>query len=238
MKKKRCTASALAVYAIVTYRRLSSRDSYAHSLDVKSYGFSDGLDRDNSYLESRRPSLREKRLSLTSTRLSISARRSSEPSMPLESVEQQQQRPPSYYNHERDTQFDNYMARRGSVVASNNNKEDIEMALGAADFGWASSGSPTGDDDVVSVGVVKAKSRPVSVPRAPSLSSDHVLVSVPEEEEGRATMLGNGRKAKEEAKDREALLGDSRRTSSSGDADGMVRVAQGVDLPGARWQRE
>jgi hypothetical protein len=145
--------------------------------------------------------------------------------------QQQQQRPQSYYNHERDTQFDDYIARHGSVPS---NKEDIERALGAAEFGWSSSGSPSGDDDVVSVGVVKAKSRPASVPRAPSWASDHVLVSVPEEEE--AATSGNGSKANEEAKDREALLGDSRRTSSSGDADGMVRVA--VDLPEARWQRE
>ena len=211
-KKKRFTASALAVYAILTYRRLSTQGSYAHNLDVKNYGYSDGLDRDSSYPGARRPSLRERRLSLTSTRLSvISARRSSEASIPLESVEQQQ-RPLSYYSHERDTQFDDYIARRLSVTSD---KEDVERALGAAEFGWSSSGTPSGDDDAVSVGVVKAKSRPVSVPaRAPSLASDHVLVSVPEEED--AARSRNGGKANEEATIREALLGGGRRTSGSG----------------------
>ncbi|PHH85974.1 hypothetical protein CDD83_10911 [Cordyceps sp. RAO-2017] len=43
------TAVASAIYAILTYRRLSAYDDYARAANVKGYGFSDGLDADFSY---------------------------------------------------------------------------------------------------------------------------------------------------------------------------------------------
>lgn len=220
-----CTAGALAVYAVLAYRRLSSSVDYHHQVNVKGYGFNDGLDQDFSYPSKTgiRPTL-EKRLSSASSRLSFSGRRNEQPqedAQPLSNIK----RTPSYYNHERDTQFDDYIARRSSSVST---KHDVERAMGV-EFGWSTPpGEPDKDDDL-SMGVVKTRARGLSMPRAPSMASDHVLVAVPEEEDEAAT------KAEHEAKTREALLGNSARSS---DEMVGVQVPQEVDLAEPRWQRE
>jgi len=86
------------------------------------------------------------------------------------------------YNHERDTQFEEYVSRRASVGL----KEEIDRAM-RAEFGWGSGGRTTVDrsDSVVGSGTVaSARARPTGTPdvaRKKSWGSERGLVSVPEE---------------------------------------------------------
>ncbi|KAK5995609.1 hypothetical protein PT974_04023 [Cladobotryum mycophilum] len=140
------TAIAMVIYTIRAYRRLSTYDDYSHPVNVKGYGFNDNasLHRDNSY--SSRLGLR---MSMDKgSRLSFGS--VSEPAQPAEPHMSRR------YSHERDTQFDEYLNRRGPPR------------------------EPLGDSVVV-VGSV-TRSRGVSVSQNPSFLSDHVLVAVPEEE--------------------------------------------------------
>ncbi|KAL7938859.1 hypothetical protein V8C35DRAFT_289403 [Trichoderma chlorosporum] len=165
------TAILLAIYAITAYRRLSKYDDYAHPVNAKSYGFKDGLDGDTSYSSiSSRTGLRssmDKRGSLGSERLSIGSigRSISYPAV-IPPVEQR----PRRYSHERDTQFDEYMVRKTS---------------GGYKFDPASSSPPRDTslgDSLTAIGAVHSRSRGSSVSQTMSYTSDHVLVSVPEEE--------------------------------------------------------
>lgn len=133
--------------------------------------------------------------------------------MPLEGI----QRTPSYYSHERDTQFDEYVARRGSYTGAGNMKADVERAVGT-EFGWVSPPTPGGSPkgDAVVMGTVNSRPRGASMPRAPSWASDHVLVAVPEEDD----------EPDRGQRDREALLGDGNRNSVDQPA-----VVQEVDVP-------
>lgn len=209
------TAIALAIYVILTYRRLSSFDDYAHPANVKAFGFNDGLERDISYSSRHglRPSL-DKRISSASNRLSIG---SAEQRVPLEGIT----RTPSYYSHQRDTQFDEFRARRESYGNTGGSmKTDVDRAMDVG-FGWVSppaDGSPT-REGTVTMGTVKTRSRGASMPRSPSWASDHVLVAVPEEDD-------DGDK---KGMDREALLGDAPRDSID-----VPPVAQEVDLAGPK----
>lgn len=163
----RLTAISLAIYAILAYRRLSRYDEYSSPVDAKTYLFNDGLDIDTSYSDasySSRPGDRGsvgKRESLGSSRLSVGS--VTTPTI-LEPVEQR----PRRYSHERDTQFDEYVSRRASG-------------------GYKSSSAPSSppivitlDDSLASLGTVHSRSRGSSVSQL--TTSDHVLVSVPEEE--------------------------------------------------------
>ena len=147
--------------------------------------------------------------------------------MPLGDLE----RRPSCYIHERDTQFDQYVARK----ASSGNAHDSERAL-SADFGWdnpfAGSLKPKGEHDeaedrLISLGVVKSRPRGASMPRASSWSSENVLVAVPEEEDHGEENRG--------ARDRQALLGhDRKRSNESIDAGSAPQDAEVTEM---RWQR-
>lgn len=212
------TALALAIYAIITYRRLSAYDDYAHPANVKSFGFRDGPHRSASYSSrtNLRPSL-DKRVSSVSSRLSIGSAHTSNSTeqpaaVPLSTLE----RTPSYYSHERDTQFEEYVARRGSYTG----KADVERAVGA-EFGWSSppreaGGTPPGEvPTVVVMGAVQSRPRGASMPRAPSYASDHVLVAVPEEEDEIEHKRGA---------DREALIKDEERRNSDEGPQGTHEV--------------
>ncbi|QUC21153.1 uncharacterized protein UV8b_05396 [Ustilaginoidea virens] len=100
------TAITLAVHAVLTYRRLSQLDDYIRPVsNVRGYGFNDA---DGAHSYPSRVSLRnsiDKRLSVGSHRLSFGST-SNEP-IGLQNL----QRTPAYYSHERDTQFDEYVAR-------------------------------------------------------------------------------------------------------------------------------
>ncbi|UKZ87192.1 uncharacterized protein TrAFT101_002998 [Trichoderma asperellum] len=161
------TAVSLAIYAILAYRRLSKYDEYSSPVDAKSYLFNDGLDIDTSYSNvsySSRPGERgsvDKRESLGSTRLSVGS--VTNPTI-LEPVEQR----PRRYSHERDTQFDEYVSRRtsgGYKTSSGPSSPPIVITL---------------DDSLASLCTVHSRSRGSSVSQL--TTSDHVLVSVPEEE--------------------------------------------------------
>ncbi|UKZ49812.1 hypothetical protein TrVGV298_004065 [Trichoderma virens] len=164
-------AILLAIYAILAYRRLSKYDDYAHPVNVKPYGFNDGLDSDTAYSSfSSRTGLRnstDKRGSLGSERLSIGSlgRDLSSPTL-APPVEQR----PRRYSHERDTQFEEYMVRKTS---------------GGYKFDPTSSSPPSDSllgDSLTAIGAVHSRSRGSSISQTMSYTSDHVLVSVPEEE--------------------------------------------------------
>lgn len=212
------TAVVLAIYAILTYRRLSAYDDYAHPANVKSFGFRDGLDDPYSSRANLRPSI-DKRFSSVSSRLSIGSAHTSNSidqpaAVPLDRLE----RTPSYYSHERDTQFEEYVARRGSYTG----KADVERAVGV-EFGWASppvgaAGSPPGETPTaVVMGTVKSRPRGASMPRSPSYASDHVLVAVPEEDDDEAE--------NKKGRDRKALLQEDERRDSDD-----APAAQDIDL--------
>lgn len=132
-------------------------------------------------------------------------------------------RTPSIYSHQRDTQFDDYVARRGSTQKS-------ERAL-SGDFGQ--NGSPdqqneNGRRDSLTSATGPTRPRGLSAPRALSWASDRGLVAVPEEDDDDTTTKDSKNK-----KDREALLGDGPRESIDGSA-----IPQEADLVEPRWQRE
>ncbi|KAJ6441232.1 Centromere protein V [Purpureocillium lavendulum] len=228
------TALGLAIYAVLTYRRLSAYDDYARPVNVKGYGFNDGLDRDFSY--SSRLSV-DKRGSVASSRLSIgsmgnpftassyrgaAAAADDDEPVQLHTIE----RTPSFYSHERDTQFDDYVARRSSL-GNSTLKADVERALSAE----LERGGGSPDAVIIGSGAVKTRSRGPSIGRATSYTSDHVLVAVPEEAE-----------TEHHATDRAALLGLNRRDSDQErsverELDGPA-VRQEVDITEPKWRRE
>ncbi|KAG5799800.1 hypothetical protein H9Q69_001207 [Fusarium xylarioides] len=196
------TSLVLVFYSVRRYRRLSAYDDYTHPVNVKPYGFNDDLERDTSYARQST----DKRFSSASSRASIISKR--------ESVEMGTvQRTPSVYSHKRDTQFDDYVARRGSAT-----KERI----GSGDFSYAGAQGEAQDSGAT---LTPTRLRGASSGRAASWTSDRGLVAVPEEEDDTA--------AGKEKKDREALLGNTPRES----IDGLV-VPQEADLSEPRWQRE
>ncbi|TWU78226.1 hypothetical protein ED733_008016 [Metarhizium rileyi] len=151
------TAIALAIYAVLAYRRLSVLDDYVRPANVKAYGFSDGEDQDfssySSRLGTRTSSMdnkHNKHSAVGPRRLSIGSMRSAKDEPVVLKALQQT---PSYYSHERDTQFEEYVARRTS-----------------------------GERLPDSLAVVQNRHQSTSVTRATSYTSDHVLVAVPEEE--------------------------------------------------------
>ncbi|OAA73335.1 hypothetical protein ISF_00236 [Cordyceps fumosorosea ARSEF 2679] len=169
----------MATYAFLAYRRLSAYDDYAHPANVKGYGFNDDCSTygNTSYLPaSKRSSIRS-----SSGRLSIGSvyDGTTFPAVPLDILDT------TPYHHQRDTQFDDYMAQRNSFHAAR------EAPSIAGDYFARSSppggGSPKGlSPQTLSPGV-QAKTTlqrgPSTRSRAVSWSSDHVLVAVPEEED-------------------------------------------------------
>ncbi|KAM0297576.1 hypothetical protein ACHAPM_009307 [Fusarium culmorum] len=208
------TSLVLVFYSVRRYRRLSAYDEYNHPVNVKPYGFNDDIERDTSYARQST----DKRYSSASSRESIISKR--------ESVEMNTvQRTPSVYSHKRDTQFDDYVARRGSAT-----KERI----GSGDFSYAGAqGEVQESGTLTPTGATLSPTRPrgYSSGRAVSWTSDRGLVAVPEEEDDSAA--GKESKTEKEKKDREALLGNTPRES----VDGQI-VPQEVDLSEPRWQRE
>lgn len=159
------TAISLAIYAILAYRRLSKYDEYSSPVDAKTYLFNDDIETSYSNVSySSRPGdggSVGKRESLGSSRLSVGS--VTNPTI-LEPVEQR----PRRYSHERDTQFDEYVSRRASggyKPSSAPSSPPIVITL---------------DDSLASLGTVHSRSRGSSVSQL--TTSDHVLVSVPEEE--------------------------------------------------------
>jgi len=198
----RVTAVGLLIYAVMTYRRLAAESHHHH---VKGYGFNDDSETQRLGVY---PTL-EKRISSASSRLSFSSQRGPRESfeaVPLETV----YRSPSFYSHERDTKFDDFVQRRSSMdKTSGEGRISPKAQQEGVTFGTVPSGRPRGP----------------SMHREVSWQSDHVLVAVPEEED-------DDPKAHDK-KDRQALLRDDQR-----DSEDRERVPQEVDIAEPRWARE
>lgn len=101
----RLTTSIIAIYALMTYRRTSEGDTYVHPSNIKPFGYANSLD------QSRRPSVQiNKHFSVLSARLSTSSIREDP-----EALQNTLEKTSSVYSHERDTQYDAFIARRASV---------------------------------------------------------------------------------------------------------------------------
>lgn len=176
-------------YSVVIYRRLLSYDDYHIPGNVKPYGYASAEEpeetayRRTSFLEPPVPydptnpsatATRPRSLSAASRRISLNFSRSNSPQPSPTPTPPAEAAPPSMarrasYDHKRDTQFDEFMRRRGSSVGQYS-RDDVERALGA-EFGWGEEGKDQQRDSVVSTGSV-----PVSVarPRGDSLSTRQV----------------------------------------------------------------
>ncbi|CAG9941290.1 unnamed protein product [Clonostachys rosea f. rosea IK726] len=210
------TGISLAVYSIRVYRRATAFEDYPHHVNAKSYGFNDEEDQDPTLHPPAKDILPtiERRVSSATNRLSFSSTRTSDSPVIMEPIK----RTPSYYSHERDTQFEEYLARRRSV--SLESKTDVERVK-AKHMSWNSPLlEPISYEDSIQQ-PAGGRPRAISTPRAPSWASDHVLVAVPEEDE-----------ATRDERDRETLLGSERR-SSLGDE---TRVSQDSGLE-PKWQK-
>lgn len=204
------------IYSIRTYRRLSKYDDYAHPVNVKPFGFNDDLERDTSYNSvGSRPSL-DKRLSSTSSMLSLGSIRSVQKPVQLQQIE----RTPSQYSHKRDTQFDAYVARHGSVRS-----RDGERAM-SGDFSYA--GTPVDENRNDTLSPI-SRDRAISAPRAPSWASERGLVAVPEEED--EADRGNDGRYRD-------TVGDSRRESMGQRSIDQPPVPQEADIAEPKWRRE
>ncbi|KAG6002849.1 hypothetical protein E4U21_002734 [Claviceps maximensis] len=175
------TAIVLAIYAGLTYRRLSQFDDYILPMNVKAYGFNDDDERHLSF--SGRLSVRNS----IDRMVSVGSRRTSTGSVVTKAlglqVLQNTQRTPSYYSHERDTQFDEYRARRNSLSSLRLDAErgsSLEYRHGSLNTG-VSSPTDASPSLVVTKGL-QGRSPGSSIARAPSYTNDHLLVAVPEEE--------------------------------------------------------
>ncbi len=205
---------AMTTYAMLAYRRLSAYDDYAHPANVKGYGFSDYSTTSNTtYLSANsRHSVKTGRLSIGSINEPIN----------MDFLDT------TPYHHQRDTQFDDYMAKRNSFNATR------ETIPGTGDVGRGPQaysppgGSPKGlspqsRSPPFATGQVKALQRGPTIPRATSWASDHVLVAVPEEDAEMDHTITDG----------VSLLSPD--SSEMPGFDGP-RVAQETDIPEPKWK--
>ncbi|KAH8673312.1 hypothetical protein BX600DRAFT_203624 [Xylariales sp. PMI_506] len=133
------------VYGIVVYRRIMSYDDYHHphhNLNVKHYGFSEANDfsydprrmslnidpTTTVYEPTTPPEAHQSRLSFKMGR--STSERGSRTSLVLEEAQTPMLERRQSYDHKRDTQFDEYVARRSSVSL----QQGVEQAL-SKEFG-------------------------------------------------------------------------------------------------------
>jgi hypothetical protein len=121
----------------------------------------------------------------------------------------------SVYNHERDTQFEEYLSARNPEYL----RDNVRRAMGT-EFGWVSSPVDVAEDlsrrdSVVCAGTVPGGVRPrTETNRTSSWESKYGLVSVPEaEEEAHDGGLPELSHQEGEHADKEALLGHRRENS-------------------------
>ncbi|KAF4126074.1 hypothetical protein GMORB2_1320 [Geosmithia morbida] len=175
-----CSSGALAVYAIVARRRISSY-THSYTLDIKGYNF------DSSNGSVPRGLLDRSRFSSASSRTSYlsSTRQSSGGAYqgvaatdPTPSPAD----PRAAYSHERSTEFDKFVAARRQLPAV---EPGVWHGRGRSSSGGTSSlVSPLSADDadaVVHLGTVPVTST-TNRPGEAKATSDRGLVSVPEEE--------------------------------------------------------
>lgn len=173
----------MVTYAILAYRRLSAYDDYAHPANVKGYGF-------NDYSTSGKTAYQSS-YNRGSTNGGLSVGSMNEP-LQMESLDVT-----TPYHHQRDTQFEEYMAKRNSFNAARDLESNGSGQRRHSSPPQAHSppliGSPKAlsphslsphslSPDPIATGQVKALQRGPTIPRSTSWASDHVLVAVPEEE--------------------------------------------------------
>ncbi|ORY58767.1 uncharacterized protein BCR38DRAFT_376712 [Pseudomassariella vexata] len=241
------------IYGAIVYRRLLKYDDYHLPHNVKHFGFSAEAETANNpsrpslsaspavpYDPTNSASSRPRGPSFTFRRTSSNASVSPQP-RPTDERR-------ASYGHKRDTQFDEYVARRSSIIL----QEGVERALGA-EFGW----SKDRLDGVVSVGSVtssQARPRGNSLGRQPSwevnvaaeiptLTDDPIgiqrgrsLVSVPEGLEEEEDI--GARKGRLMSRDRDILFAgdmESRRISAISAASYQIG-SEDIDLDGNNWR--
>jgi hypothetical protein len=216
-----------AIYSIITYHRLASLDDYHHPANAKSFGYAD--------IEQQQQ--QQHRLSI-GTIGANSLRRLSSGSMnnpnltndndpvPLSTVG----RSPSYYNHERDTQFEKYMIDRAmSTEFSNGGFSALHSPGSHSPPNRSASDASSAPGIVISSGTL-GSARPLSdsMGRTPSWGSSHVLVAVPEGDEDAGDHAARGQAAgQRQSADREALLGPRSRAGSDGSDGAGSRLSAG-----------
>ncbi|KAH7349607.1 hypothetical protein B0T11DRAFT_133118 [Plectosphaerella cucumerina] len=216
-----------AIYSIITYHRLASLDDYHHPANAKSFGYAD--------IEQQQQ--QQHRLSI-GTIGANSLRRLSSGSMnnpnltndndpvPLSTVG----RSPSYYNHERDTQFEKYMIDRAmSTEFSNGGFSALHSPGSHSPPNRSASDASSAPGIVISSGTL-GSARPLSdsMGRTPSWVSSHVLVAVPEGDEDAGDHAARGQAAgQRQSADREALLGPRSRAGSDGSDGAGSRLSAG-----------
>lgn len=223
------TASML-IFAIAEYRRLMSFNEYAYPPNVKSFGF---LDRSKSGRSM------QKRGSVTPARLSVGS--INEP-LNLDFLAGTT----SQYTHERDTQFEDYMAKRASISPRyepfSDSRQPEATGSRSPDAMSPDTLSPNRlspgqlsppqnaklfrNEPKITTGAVNTLQRGPEVWRITSWASDHVLMSVPEEEHD----------VTEDA-DQVSLLTTDQKGSTDDDVSYELRVAQDVDMTNPRWSR-
>jgi hypothetical protein len=202
------------IYGVVVYRRIAAFDEYHHPHNAKHFGF--GQEYDTSYEPSRmslnvdpeslydptNPSeSRPRRPSLTFKRTASGGSSNGQSVSPHPRPDFE--RRPSY-DHKRDTQFDEYIARR----ASSSSKDGVELAL-AAESGGRSRGNSLTQPASWELNLGDSPDTP-----AGSVQRGHSLVSVPEslEEEDIAMAKARHRPL---GKEKHGLLGERKVTSRS-----------------------
>lgn len=216
----------MATYAILAYRRLSAYDDYAHPANVKGYGFSD-------YSTSSRPAYlsANSHNSGNSGRLSVGSM--NEP-LRLDVLDAT-----APYDHQRNLQFEEYMAKRNS----SNSPGDADSGStgrglddsppqvhspttfspqGLSPAPIRSPLSPVSPDVPVTTGQVHALQRGPTIARITSWASDHVLMAVPEEAE-----------VDHHIGDDVSLLSPEAHEMPGFDG---ARAEQGADIPESRWK--
>lgn len=172
------------LYAFRKHRLVAAYDELSGPKNTQLYGFMDA--ESQAQLHPNRGSMRSmlsdmptpRRLSaaslLTMRRLSGS---------PAEEVPLDEQPPTTVYNHERDTQFDDYVSAKHPNV-----RDSVDRAM-RTEFGWGRSGSPASlGDDLGYKGILGARG---DVERVPS-SAGHSLDAVPETAESDAASTIRG----------------------------------------------
>ncbi|KAG5931432.1 hypothetical protein E4U53_001773 [Claviceps sorghi] len=236
---------ALAMYAAVTYRRLSQSDDYVLPMNVKAYGFNDGDGDDGDGSYSRRLSVRDS----IDRMVSMGSRRTSTGSLtngPLGLQNLQTAPAPrtlSYYSHERDTQFDEYRARRNSNSLNSSRLDpdrpsSLVYRRGSSLNNGASLASGPSPSPVVAAGP-QSRARGASVARAASYTNEHLLVAVPEEQ-AEVVDADAGAGARHGCGSMSLLRGSHDRLSSDEHLLHDATAVQEVDMtePESKWRRD
>ncbi|KAM0322447.1 hypothetical protein ACHAQA_009514 [Verticillium albo-atrum] len=176
------------IYSIMTYRRLTAFDDYHYPVNIKPYGY-------NDIEHQQQLAAKSGRLSISSLEGSLRRLSGSSIHNPAATYQGQTQAPvplgsvgrvSSYYNNERDTQFEQYMVeRRMSGEFGYKGAAGVSLSPDRSASNATTSTTSSSSTGVVVGGGIIDPSRPMrdSLGRAPSWESSRGLVAVPEVDE-------------------------------------------------------